>query len=196
MVPTASILRQIPNGISLARIIATPVLIGLAFLQQQEAFKWLLLAAFVSDFFDGQIARTFSVTSALGTRLDTIADLLLWLAAIAGIWRFYPELMTNYWPAVTVMIGFWAAEHCVALLRYGRLTSFHTDIARIGTYVVATFVMSVFIWGLQPWLLYVAAGIGVLSSIEELLMTFLLPEWRANTRGLYWVLAQRKAGML
>jgi len=104
--------------------------------------------------------------------------------------------MTEHWPAVTLMIGFWIAEHLVALLRYGRLTSLHTEIARISAYVVGIFVMSVFVWGVQPWLLYVAAGIGVLGSIEELLITFLLPEWTANTRGLYWILAQRRSGVM
>jgi phosphatidylglycerophosphate synthase len=195
MVSSASILRQIPNSISVARIIATPVLVVLAFAQLQEAFKWLLLVAFISDIFDGLIARSFSMTSTLGTRLDTMADSLLWLAAIAGIWQFYPELMTDHWLAVTLMIGFWIAEHLVALLRYGRLTSFHTEITRISAYVVAVFVMSLFFWGVQPWLLYIAASIGVLGSIEELLITFLLPEWTANTRGLYWVLVQRKSGV-
>jgi phosphatidylglycerophosphate synthase len=196
MLSSASVLRQIPNGISVARIIATPILVVLALAQQQEAFKWLLLVAFISDIFDGLIARSFSMTSTLGTRLDTMADSLLWLAAIAGIWQFYPELMTDYWPAAALMIGFWVAEHVVALMRYGKLTSFHTDITRISAYVVAVFVMTVFIWGVQPWLLYVAAAVCVIGSIEELLITFLLPEWTANMRGLYWVLAQRKSGML
>lgn len=85
---SASVLRQIPNGISVTPIVATPVLVVLALMQQQEAFKWLLLAAFISDTLDGQIARSLSMNSALGTRLDTMADSLLWLAPITGIWLF------------------------------------------------------------------------------------------------------------
>ena len=52
--------------------------------------------------------------------------------------------------------------------------------------------MSLFLWGLQPWLLYLAAALGVLGSIEELIIIALLAKWSSDVQGLYWVRKERK----
>lgn len=189
-----NISRHVPNLISVARIIATPILVNLAFVGSENPYRWLLLAALLSDIADGLIARTFSLTSTLGSRLDTIADTLLWLAAIVGIWKFHPELLSDYWPEVVLVLAFWGIEHAVALMRYGKLTSFHTYATRVGAYALGIFIMSLFLWGLQPWLLYLAAGLSILGSIEELIIVALLPTWTSDVRGLYWVLKTQRLG--
>jgi phosphatidylglycerophosphate synthase len=181
-------LRHLPNGISAARIIATPVLIGLALNHHEDAFKWLLLAAFISDIADGLIARSLSLTSALGSRLDTLADAVLWIAVIVGIWQFHPSLIENFGWVLMLVIAFWAIEHLAALLRYRKLSSFHTHAMRVSAYLVGIFIMSLFFLGVQPWMLYLAASVSILGSIEELVIILLLPTWTTNVPGLYWVL--------
>lgn len=191
MAQSLSVFRHVPNAISAARIVATPVLVLLALAGREDPFKWLLLAALLSDIVDGLIARSFGLTSALGTRLDTLADTLLWVAAIAGIWKFHPELVTEHGIVVAAVIGAWVTEHVVSLVRYGKLTSFHTYLVRISAYALGIFVMSLFLWGVQPSLLFFAAGLSILGTIEELVIIALLPEWTANVRGLFWVLRER-----
>lgn len=188
----ASVLRHVPNGISVARIVATPILVLLALNHREDAFKWLLLAALISDICDGLIARSFSLTSELGSRLDTLADTLLWVAVVIGIWQFHPALVTDYGFVFALLIGFWVAEHLIALLRYGRLTSFHTYLIRVSAYALGIFIMCLFLWGMRPWFFYLASGLSILGAIEELIIIALLPEWTANVRGLYWVLQRRK----
>ena len=191
---SASAFRHVPNVISVVRIVATPVLVYLALINWEDPYKWLLLLALLSDIVDGLIASTFSVTSNLGSRLDTLADTLLWVAATFGIWQFHPELVTDHWLVVLSVLGLWAIEHVVALLRYGKLTSFHTYSVRVGAYALGIFIMSLFLWGLQPWLLYTAAALSILGNLEELITITRLPEWTSDVRGHYWVLKKRKAG--
>ena len=190
---SASAFRHIPNVISVARIVATPVLVYLALTGREDPYKWLLLAALLSDVVDGLIARSFSFTSKLGSSLDTLADALLWVAAIVGIWRFHPALLTEYWLVIVPVLGFWVLEHVLAFLRYGKLTSFHTYATRAGAYTLGIFIMSLYLWGLQPWLLYLAAALSILGNLEELIIIALLPNWTPDVRGLYWVLEQREA---
>lgn len=191
MVENTSVFRHVPNVISTARIVAAPLLVFLALTNREQLFIWVLLAAFISDIIDGLIARTFSLTSKLGSRLDTLADTLLWLPAIFGIWVFHPELVTEHWLIVALILGLWVSEHIVALLRYGKLTSFHTYIVRASAYALGIFVIVLFLWGLQPWLLYAAATLSILGNLEELIIIALLPEWTSDVRGLYWVLQKR-----
>ena len=108
----------------MARIVATPVLIFLALTNREEAYKWLLLAALISDIVDGLIARTFSFTSQLGSRLDTLADTLLWPTAVFGIWIFHPEVMTEYWVVIGVVLGLWAIAMVVGCFTSRRPSTF------------------------------------------------------------------------
>lgn len=65
---------NLPNAISLLRLLAVPVVAWLIIQQRWEAACWLFLAAAVSDGIDGLIARWFNQTTPLGAALDTVAD--------------------------------------------------------------------------------------------------------------------------
>ena len=73
--------RQIPNVISSARLAATPVLLYAAIERQAGLFRWLLLACLASDILDGLVARIFHLRSELGARLDSIADMIVFLSS-------------------------------------------------------------------------------------------------------------------
>ena len=45
-----------------------------------------------------------------------------------------------------------------------------------------------FVWGPSVVLLRIALFAGIAASLEELLLIGLLPTWRADVRGVYWVL--------
>ena len=65
---------NLPNLITLARIIMVPVVVwAIASRQMQIAFL-LFLAAGVSDAVDGFIAKRFNMASELGAHLDPLAD--------------------------------------------------------------------------------------------------------------------------
>jgi CDP-diacylglycerol--glycerol-3-phosphate 3-phosphatidyltransferase len=70
----------LPNLLTYGRIVAIPVIVALL-VTGDPALRWLALllylAAAVSDFFDGYLARKWNQTSPLGRMLDPIADKLL-----------------------------------------------------------------------------------------------------------------------
>lgn len=185
-------LRHVPNALSTARIAAAPLLLLLAFAQQRAVFTWLLVPALLTDLVDGWIARTWHVESRRGAFLDSVADSLLLFAAIVGVWRFHPQVITGHAVLCGTMIALWVLENLAALLRYGRLSSFHTYLSKTAGYLLGIYVGVLFVYGHSPWLLRVATGFSILGSLEEFLLLALLPEWRTDVRGVYWVLAQRK----
>ena len=75
----------LPNLLTYGRIAAVPVVVGLLFSQTiMEGGLWLrwvalgfFIAAGVTDFFDGYLARMWGQQSSLGRMLDPIADKLL-----------------------------------------------------------------------------------------------------------------------
>jgi cardiolipin synthase len=65
---------NIPNAISLGRLLAVPVAIWLITSNYWTAAFWLFVAAGVSDALDGFIAKRFNVATELGHYLDPLAD--------------------------------------------------------------------------------------------------------------------------
>lgn len=181
-------LRHVPNALSAARMLAVPVLLILALCGLESAFTWVLIPALLSDIFDGLIARVFALESRLGAMLDSVADSLLLFVSLYGIWVFHPGVLREHAWLCGAAVGLWALEDLLALLRYRRLSSFHTYLSKIVANLLGLFIGWLFLFGFEPGLLYLAAGSSILASLEELALLWALPKWRADVRGLWWVL--------
>jgi cardiolipin synthase len=85
MPPQASRAFSLPNMLTYARIVAVPALV-LSYYLEGYVGRWLSLAIFlaacVTDFFDGYLARVWQQQSAIGRLLDPIADKLLVAASL------------------------------------------------------------------------------------------------------------------
>lgn len=74
---------NLPNSITIARILAAPVFLGIIFSapDKHEPFRWVALLIFVAaiatDGVDGAIARSRGLVTDLGKLLDPIADKVL-----------------------------------------------------------------------------------------------------------------------
>ncbi len=76
---------HLPNVLTLSRIVAIPLVVGLFFLPDPWN-SWATLAVFVyagvTDFLDGYLARAWNQQSAFGRMFDPIADKLLVAAVL------------------------------------------------------------------------------------------------------------------
>lgn len=185
-------LRHVPNVLSAARALAVPVLLALALQEQRAAFTAVLIPALLSDILDGLIARLFHLESRLGAILDSIADSLLLFVSVYGIWVFHPEVIREHAWLCGTAVGLWVLEDLLALLRYRRLSSFHTYLSKIVANLLGLFIGWLFLFGFEPWLLYLAGSMSIVASLEELALLKVLPQWQADVRGLWWVLRGRR----
>jgi CDP-diacylglycerol--glycerol-3-phosphate 3-phosphatidyltransferase len=160
---------------------------------RRELFQWLLLACLLSDILDGLIARMFHLSSRLGAFLDSIADMLVTVIAVLGLFVFQKKFLAAHVGPLTVVVVLYAIEMLAALVRYGRLSSFHTVLVRVAAYLQGIFIMSLFLWGYGAGLFYAMVAISVVAYAEELVLLYVLPKWTADVRGLYWVLYRRGA---
>jgi phosphatidylglycerophosphate synthase len=188
-----SAVRYLPNLLTGLRLLAVPVLTALATSRMETAYAWLLIAALLTDIADGWIARAWSLESRIGAQLDSLADSALMIVAIYGIWVFHREVMTGNAVCCALAIGLWALENLLALLRYRRLSSFHTYLSKLAANVLGVFVGILFVFGFVPWLFYVAIGAMVLASVEEIAILAVLREWREDVQGLWWVLRNSRS---
>lgn len=185
-------LRQVPNALSGLRLLAVPVLAALAVAGREAGFTWILIPALLTDIADGLVARLFRLESRLGAMLDSVADTALLVVAVYGVWVFHPEVLREHAWLCGTAVGLWVLEDVAALLRYRRLSSFHTYSSKIVANLLGLFIGWLFLFGFEPWLLYLAAGGSIFASLEELVLIARLPRWRADVRGLWWVLREGK----
>jgi len=180
--------RHTPNAISGARLLAAPVLLGAALQRNEELFQWLLLACLLSDIRDGLIARVFGLRSRTGAFLDSTADMLVVFIALYAVYIFRRAEVMPHVAAIAVIAGLYTLEAIAALCRYGRISSFHTVLVRVSAFLQGIFVMALFLWGFLDLVFTVMLVFTVAAYVEELALVALLPEWKADVRGLYWVL--------
>ncbi len=188
-----AIWRNTPNAISIARLCATIFLLAAVIQYQINVFKWLLLACLVSDIVDGLIARAFQLTSKLGAALDSAADMLTMLVGFIGVYVFQRTFVDQHLSGLLLTMCFYFAEAVAALVRYGRLSSFHTLLDRVAAYAGGIFVMSLFLFGYHDWLFYPTVIIYVISLVEEMILICLLPEWRTDVGNVFRVLAELRS---
>jgi CDP-diacylglycerol--glycerol-3-phosphate 3-phosphatidyltransferase len=176
------------NGITVYRIAAAPFLLYLVLTRQYDTFKWFLGISFFTDLIDGFLARRFKVTSRLGTRLDSIGDDLTIVVAIIGLSVFKPEFFKAQIITLSVLLLLFLVQIILSLLRYGKMTSFHTYLAKFAAILQGSFLLLLFFTD-NPnlFLFYFASFVTGLELVEEIILVVFLKNWKTNVKGLYWV---------
>jgi len=180
------------NAISLYRTIAFPVLMFLIFTNRFDVFKWMLIVSFLTDAVDGFLARKFKANSVLGARLDSIGDDLTILAGIIGFCVAKTEFLKEHWIIFAIPLMLFFIQTIAALVRFKKTSSYHTYLAKAAAILQGFFMCSMFLFQ-EPiyWLFYTTALITTIELIEEIIIVFVLPDWKTNVHGLYWVMKEK-----
>ena len=122
---------NLPNAITVGRIAATPLIAALPFLNSWElrllAFV-LYLAAAITDYYDGMLARTRGLVTDLGKQLDPLADKLLLVGTLvpmyllAGSGATWSLLSPHRTPLLPDVVGPMLREGTAAGAAYPFLT--------------------------------------------------------------------------
>jgi phosphatidylglycerophosphate synthase len=184
---------RIINLITIYRIVAAPVLIYFVFTGQIDLFKYLLPISFFTDLIDGYLARKFKVISVMGSRLDSIGDDLTVIAALIGLFVFRRDFVMDEIYLLSGLFILFILQIAVALIRYKKISSFHTYLAKIAAILQGAFFILIFLFPEPVYLLfYSAAIVTLLDLIEEIIIVFIEPEWKTDLKGLYWVMKERR----
>lgn len=168
------------------RLLLIPILSIAAVLGNGRIVGVGLLVAGATDFLDGYLARRMSHASEAGARLDSLADNLLLVSAMAWIEMLHPEILRENAVLVAITFGLYLAS-----LLVGRIHLFSSKVAGGALYTFA--VITLVTGGYEPLLLWVAAGTFIASSAEALLAQLLSARnRRAETNTVHAIGSARK----
>jgi cardiolipin synthase len=93
-VPESRVL-TLPNALTFARLLAVPVVLGLLAVGSEAWAATLFVAAALTDFLDGRLARRRGGASRLGALLDPLADRLMisGVAVVLAVKGLLPALL-------------------------------------------------------------------------------------------------------
>ncbi|MGH0031143.1 MAG: CDP-alcohol phosphatidyltransferase family protein [Myxococcota bacterium] len=177
-------IRHLPNALSLFRLAMVPVLGALAWTGHAGIFLPALLLSLASDVLDGWLARTSGVTSETGAKLDSWGDLATYASLPLFAWWLWPDLLLAEARYLVCAVVAYALPIAVGFARFGRLTSYHTWLAK-GTAVVTGAALFLLFTGVAAWPFHVAVFLLVLEAAEEIAITWVLPAWRTDVPSLW-----------
>ena len=182
---------NIADWFSFYRIATGPFLLILLWFDQREIFTWLLLISYSTDMIDGFLARKLKITSSRGSQLDSLGDQLTFLIGLAGLFNFeYNFIKENYIIILIALIPY-TIQLLIAYKKYGKATSFHTYMAKLSAFSQGGFILSALFFGPEYWLFYIMIGLGLLETIEEIILIFMHKKWVSDVKGIYWVLHKK-----
>ena len=132
------------------------------------------------------------MASVLGTRLDSIGDDLTVLVGVIALFVLKGAFIKEHIIVFIILLVLFLAQIVFAFTRYGKMTNFHTYLAKTAALLQGIFLIITFFTD-QPNLIlfYAAAIVTMLELIEEIILVGLLKHWKANVKGIYWVLKEK-----
>ncbi len=182
---------NIPNILSLYRIIIFPVLLFSLFMKYESLFVWLICISLITDILDGWIARRFNMQTEIGAKLDSIADVGTYIAAIIGVFVFKSAEFQPYLFSFGLFIGLFVFSNLLSLIKFGRFPSLHLYSSKIGGYIQGFFFFTLFVFDFYTPFYWVMVIWGIASFIEHITIQLIIKKMRSNAKGLYWILKDR-----
>ena len=182
----------VPNLLSFYRIFSFPVVLYFALAKNESVYFILLLINLVTDVLDGLIARKFNLQSEFGARLDSFADIGMYVLAFVGVVCFKAKEIEPYVISFYLFLWFFVLPEIVSFIKFGSFPSLHLYSSKIGGFLMGGFFFTLFIVGFYPLFYYIMFAVGILSFMEEIICVLVLAELKSNAKGLYWVLKNKK----
>ena len=161
-----------------------PALLVLAWNGATGTFLALFGVGLVSDVLDGALARRLGQESDFGARLDQWADFALWVSFPLGAWWLWPEIVRHEAPYVFLAIVCLLLPTAIAYAKYRAVPGYHTWSAKLDSVLMGIGVPLLLIFDLA-WPFRVAALFLLVCAVDEIAITYLLPECRNDVPSVF-----------
>lgn len=188
-----NIVRHIPTALVILRVVIAVFLVLDAL--DGKTGAWFVagfIIASLSDALDGMIARRFNVATTMGSMLDGYADVVLYGAVLWCIWLAHREVIKAFSAPLLVLAATQLISWLISLARYGRITSYHSYIAKAWAVAIFAAVVSLFAFNYPGIFFWLVIILGVISNIEDISITLIIPRWSHDVSSIPQALVLRK----
>jgi phosphatidylglycerophosphate synthase len=183
---------NVADWFSFYRIAAAPFLLLLIWLDLRVLFSWFLLVSYSTDAIDGFLARQLKISSARGSQLDSFGDQITIMVGITGLYFFERTFIETHITLIIIAFVPYILQMLFAYFKYGKATAFHTYLAKISAVIQSGFILYALFISPNLALFYVMIVVGILETIEEIILIFMYDTWVSDIKGIYMALRDKK----
>ena len=177
--------RMVPWMMAGARAALGPVMIA------GESCGWnggllasLIVAALLSDIFDGVLARRWNCDTAAVRLFDSMADTVFYIGVGIALWIGQPQVWHEHAILLGSLLSLEAARFAFDFAKFGKPASYHSYLAKTWGLLLAIAVTAAFAMGHGSMLLAAALLLGIFCDVEGFAMSMVLPQWRRDVKTL------------
>jgi phosphatidylglycerophosphate synthase len=164
-----------------SRALLAPVMLVLAWYYPRPlAFGACLILAFLSDVFDGILARRLNVATPGLRRLDSIADSVFYVAALLAAWHLHTSELQEYLPTLLVLAAIEVARYGFDLLKFRREAAYHLWSSKLWGICLFVGFFALLVLGRGGIFVAVPIYVGILVDLEGLAVSFVLRAWKSD----------------
>jgi len=140
----------------------------------------VLLAAFLSDVFDGIVARRMGLGTGGLRHADTLVDTWFYVAAAVAMRIAVPGAFDGAGLPLALLIAVHVSRKTFELAKFGRIASYHMWSSKALGVVIMLTMTTVFLTGSPSLLVPLALWLGLANELEGFVASVVLPEWTAD----------------
>lgn len=172
-------LRSLPLLMTWSRAGIGPVVFLLAVLWPNPiAFAVCLAVAFISDIFDGIVARRLGVAIPALRRFDSIADSIFYMCALLAVWLLYRTVIMENLRLLIALLVIEGLRYAFDFWKFRREASYHMWSSKLWGIALFVGFFSALVFGNGGLPVIVAVVVGIIADLEGLLISFTLKSWR------------------
>lgn len=177
------------------RFLLAPVMLFLGYNyggEYRQAIVAMLFIGLLSDIFDGIIARKAQVSSAKLRRLDSQTDMIFWLSAGFTAWFIWPDVIRENKITIIALLSMEASCYVVSLLRFKKETCTHAYLSKFWGITLLIAFSYLLLYGEAGFWFNFCLIAGIVSHLDRILITLLLPAWQHDVPSAYHAWQIRK----
>ena len=175
------LLKKLPILLTGLRALLAPVVVLLSlYVPLPRAFAVCLVTAFLSDIFDGVLARRLKIATANLRRLDSVADTLFYAGCVFAAWHLYPAVITAHMTSLAVLGALEVMRYAIDFLKFRREASYHMWSSKVWGIALFAGFFGLLVMGSSGAIVSCAIYLGIVADIEGLIISLVLPRWQAD----------------
>ena len=179
---------KIPTLLVYSRLVLGMIILLIAILfgsEMKEIILVLLVIGFLTDVFDGIIARKYKIDSDELRRLDSKIDRIFWSLVLVSCYLMYPEFIKSTLPKIALIFGLELIAVLISYLRFKKYPAPHNYLSKLWGCFVLVSIFEIILSGSSNLLFNLMILFGVLSRIDGILIYSILENWERDIISFY-----------
>jgi len=187
--------KYIPISLIIFRLILAPVILGLVYFLREESRAMVIVLMYLgllSDILDGIIARELNVSSEKLRRFDSQTDMIFWVSIGVSTWLLYPELIRANRIPIIIIFVMEGMCYLISIVKFGKETCTHAYLSKLFGITLLIAFTSLIGFNHAGIPFFIAILFGLISHVDRILITLILPKWTHDIPSFYHAYLIRK----